>query len=1043
MIPPALFLLMAWEAARQLQTPADPDACSVRLSEVLFEDFVPLGLLKTMDSTIEMHLHARQTKQINHYHFEISSISSDDPVSSTRHCSGNFDWTSSPPENLNLAQLEITHDPSFLQQSQILGLNMFPELEVLQIGPEGSTGEFDGRTNHQEHYCIDPLVFNSILQLPTISVLRQHLPTVHRLSSIESVVVPVGTCDPKIGQFAVELMPNKTHGEESTIKINLDDTVMTLSKVHYKVEHVIEQAPALKSLYFKPVMLPDISTLAALEPLSLSKCLELLTHKWPMSDIGIILKSDEDINTILRPLSSARSAERSRCRSIQILGKAPESSAGRVRAVDEFDAGARFHLLFLDNPLWLSRIKSDLLQTSLLCVRGIPESSLSGNFTRACQVTGFKENDWTLWHRNVASTEPQPEPHNKAVVFACPNQPISSIQSLPAAQCVPLQCGEVRNFCLQSKGGRYDAVVLDCIDKSIITTWGGTDLIPWLQELLASANSVIWVTQQASQNPYTNVAGTLLRTLQSEQPSLRVTWLNFGNTEDENVIQTSIASASTAFSHREDELRVQVIDSQRCILRYLPDDGLSASTGLILPKVVDDSIVGKDYELALSSPQEPIMLTPHVDIFRKREPDKIEVSVEAWVVDNEDLVALDGALNGSVGAGLGRFFAGRVVSETGSKFPNGSRVVGWQKGAHRNRLEVSPAHLRLCDGNTTFAVAAAQFAVIITALCIVDGFARARAGDTFKVNVGASLGEAIRRIVIDVGAVVIDSNGDRVADFVVDLREFGNILVNGSPVRVEKYLETQHGNETISQAWKARRWFKSSLQLFDLPDYREAFQAAQEAAYPVVLVHSNASGVRHSAAVYRTIKKLLSDDGAYVVIGGLGGLGRYVCSWMVANGAKKIIAVSRNGLNSKEAEATFATINASDAFMEVIKADACDREVVKTAFAQIRQAGPIKGVVNMAMLLGDAPMAAMTGEQWDRALRLKIDSSWILHEETLNDSLDIFIMFSSIASVLGNRNQGGYNVGNTFLNALASYRRSLGLAGISIALGAMSACPPL
>jgi len=108
------------------------------------------------------------------------------------------------------------------------------------------------------------------------------------------------------------------------------------------------------------------------------------------------------------------------------------------------------------------------------------------------------------------------------------------------------------------------------------------------------------------------------------------------------------------------------------------------------------------------------------------------------------------------------------------------------------------------------------------------------------------------------------------------------------------------------------------------------------------------------------------------------------------------------------------------------------------ALSGIRKTSAIKGIINMAMLLGDAPMAVMEGWQWDIALRLKIDSSWIMHEETLQDSLEFFIMFSSIASVLGNRNQGGYNVGNTFLNALAEYRRSMGRTAISIALGAMT-----
>ena len=54
------------------------------------------------------------------------------------------------------------------------------------------------------------------------------------------------------------------------------------------------------------------------------------------------------------------------------------------------------------------------------------------------------------------------------------------------------------------------------------------------------------------------------------------------------------------------------------------------------------------------------------------------------------------------------------------------------------------------------------------------------------------------------------------------------------------------------------------------------------------------------------------------------------------------------------------------------------------------------------------------------------------------ETLDFFIMFSSIASVLGNRNQGNYDVANAALNALAKYRQSLDLPGISVALGALS-----
>ena len=1037
-MPPTVFLLMALEASRQLQTLAASDACSLHLSNVIFDEPMQLDLFSAADSTVEMHLHARQTKETNLYQFEILSVTTDCYNSSNRHCSGNFGWVSSPPEVSSLANLNVTHDPLLLEQSRILGRDVCSKLKALKIGAEGSAGEFEGSSDHQEHYCIDPWTLNSILYLPPISLLGRNLPAIHRISSIRSVVVPVGARGAYIGRFAIEVRPKISNGCQSSIEMDLDNTISSFSDIYFEVDHLIEQTPVLKSLYFKPVTLPDISTLAASEPMSLAKCLEILTHKWAMSDIGVSAGPGENVRSILGAVPGIGPAERPRFRSIQILGEALESASERVRFVERFDVDAKFHILFADESLSLGDIQRHLLATGLLCVRTIPEAILSERFTRICQVTGFNEGDWTLWRMKDTLTEPHRRTNGKAVVFACPDQCTSSIECLPAAKCVPLQPETVKEFCRHNRGERYDAFIIDSVEKSVITTWPGTELVPYLQDLLKSANSIIWVTQQASQNPYTNVAGTLLRTLQAEQPSLQITWLSFADTEADSVVQASIASASAALSQGGAEVKIQVSDSQRSITRYLPDDELPASTGLILPRVVSYSIADKDYEVSLSSQQQPVILASHIDVFRERQHEKVEVMVEASVIDSEDVLAFNGVNTKLPRAGLGRFFAGRVVSKTDPTFPSGSQVVGWHNSVHRNRLEVPPERLRLYGAITVPAVAAAYFAVMATALCIVDGVTRTRAGDTFEVQVAGILGEAILRSVTELGATVIEPQADTVADFIISLDASDGLLVNGSQVDLDKYLGSQHGNEKISRAWETRTRFTSPLQLFELPDYREGFQTARQEPYSTVLVHSNISSVNHSVAVCRNPKKLLSSEGAYVVIGGLGGLGRYVCSWMVRKGAKKIIAISRNGLNSTEAKETFAAINASDASMEVMKADACDQKAMKSTLAQVRSTGPIKGVINMAMLLGDAPMAVMTGWQWDRALRLKIDSSWILHEETLKDTLDFFIVFSSIASVLGNRNQGGYNVGNTFLNALAGYRRSLGLTAVSIALGAMS-----
>lgn len=90
----------------------------------------------------------------------------------------------------------------------------------------------------------------------------------------------------------------------------------------------------------------------------------------------------------------------------------------------------------------------------------------------------------------------------------------------------------------------------------------------------------------------------------------------------------------------------------------------------------------------------------------------------------------------------------------------------------------------------------------------------------------------------------------------------------------------------------------------------------------------------------------------------------------------------------------------------------------------------------MAMLLGDAALADMETWQWGLALRLKVDSSRILREETLNAELEFFILFSSIASVLGNGNRAGYNVGKTFWKALVAWMREMGRTAVTVALGA-------
>ncbi|KAL9119068.1 MAG: hypothetical protein Q9187_004377 [Circinaria calcarea] len=1039
-MPPTVFILMALEATRQLRASSKPDTSSIHLSEITFDRPLELALFSDIDTTVELHFNARQVDESNQFRFEIFSARVKNENNSIRHCSGTLGWNTDIPKKSPLAKHAMHHDPLLLEKSRVLGQEVSPSISALKMSAEGSTGIFESSTDYHENYCMDPVILDAILHLPPISLQGSNLPAIHGVLSIRSITLYVTEAHYlRRGQFATKIRPVHSYGSNSSIEIFHHEWLMLLSDVHYRVDRLVIQKPMLNSLFFKPVILPDISKLSASRPMSLADCLHMVTHKWPMSDIGVAQASSRAIQSILDVLLGYRPEERPRFRSTQVVGEAGELTSDRIRFVQAFDEGAHFHILFTGESVGTEQASKHTLPNGLLCTPGVDkteEIKLTKSFKLICEVTAIDQGVWALWRKAEKSVESHLS--RKVKIFACPDQGISSIDFLPYAELISLKPAPVEEFCERVEEEKYDAVVFDCIEKSIITTWSGDEFVPWLQTLLKSCTSVIWVTQQARNSPYNNIAGTLLRTLQSEQPSLRVTWLVFGDSTAGNFIQATIRSAYIAMLDGENEISIVAKDSRLEVIRYLPDDELSAATGVIPPRKVTDTIVGKHYKLALSAPRKLEIFSHVPDSLQTAEVGKVYVNVEASVVDLDDISAFYGASKRQAQLGLGRFFAGRVISENNTTFPGGSLVVGWHPEAHRNQLEVSLKCLLTDDGVDTSATVVADFAAVATALCVVDGIARVRKGESFKVKTAGILAEALFNTCRAYGATVLDDQSDGAADFTVTVSKLDGLLVNGLPVELDKYLRSDHGVEVITRAWEKRQRSTSRLRILDIADYQQAFLEEPMDPYSTVLIHSKLEKIKDHAITYKKATQLFSSDGAYIIIGGLGGLGRYVCSWMVENGAKRLITISRNGVSSWKAQETFAAINASDALLEVMKADACDREAVANILNQIRQEGPITGVINMAMLLGDAPLANMAGWQWDRALRLKVDSSWILHEETLNDPLEFFIVFSSIASVLGNRNQGGYNVGNTFLNALASYRRSLGLTAVSIALGAMS-----
>lgn len=1037
-MPTAAYILMALEAGRQLQKSDGLTTSVLGFSDFVFEDPFPLALFRDTDTMIEFQFIARQIEKDKSFDFEILSAAAGCQTAWTRHCTGTLHLSSNSTSQVHASASSLTHDPILLEQSQLFGHDTFSHLKCLQLCSQGSTGHFDEYFSSHEHYPLDPVALDSILRLSPVSVLARNLPSVYKLRSIGYMKFPVHTENLVSGRFTVAIDSTHSYGCHSSIEIKQDHISSSLENLYYEVDRLLAPEPVMKSLFFKPMNLPDITKQPDSDVMSISDCVRLITHKWPMADVKVSGLEYEDVRILLETLQNAGVDKRQRFRSVQILGAQENAEYDFVHYVDSLDVEIKAHIIFSRHHLNPAQISSHLEPNGFACTLGSDEIEYSSSFEMVCRVVGLDHDDWVLWRMTEG---PGLELEGReTVLFGCLSQQDLSMETLKATEHIPLQPHAIREFCKRSKKERYNALVFDDFEKSVITTWQGRDLVPWLQFLLKSAESILWVTSQGQCNPFVNVAGTLLRTLQSEQPSLKVTWLILRDPEPAHALQRRILLAFSSLLKGENELRLEVKDSKTNILRYVPADDISVRTGLSLPTSVHEPIGDRHYEISLATPLEPVILTSEEKNLHGPESTDVEVIVEASVVDIYSGTLSNGFDDGyTTGPGLGKFFAGRTISSNNSPFPIGSPVVGWHHNSHQKSLKVPARQLYLSDGKLSSELAAAAFAALAVASCIIDGVARAREGETFLIQFEGMLEEALQSLCKQVGAVCLRSDGERSVDFVVSFNPSGTLVVNGRYLPIEKYLDSVHGSAAVARAQDLMPDFTFDIRIFQLSEYKAAIHAATLQPNSVILIHQNVDKVDSHVIMYRESQKLLAEDGIYIVVGGLGGLGRYVCSWMVAHGAKNLVALSRSGLATEEAQETFRAINKSTgSSMQVIEADACDREAIVHALVQIRRNGPIKGVVNLAMVLGDAPMAEMTGDEWDRVLRVKTESAWGFHEETLNDPIEIFIMFSSIASVLGNRNQGNYNVGNTFLNALAEYRQSLGLPAISVALGAMT-----
>lgn len=181
----------------------------------------------------------------------------------------------------------------------------------------------------------------------------------------------------------------------------------------------------------------------------------------------------------------------------------------------------------------------------------------------------------------------------------------------------------------------------------------------------------------------------------------------------------------------------------------------------------------------------------------------------------------------------------------------------------------------------------------------------------------------------------------------------------------------------------------------------------------------------------------LDDSASYLLVGGLGGLGRAIASWMVEHNARHLVFLSRSA-GSHDGDQDFVReLESQGCTVQLVRGNVTKYDDVQKAMTQAKT--PIKGVLQMSMVLRDQAFPRMTHEEWNTAVQPKVLGTWNLHlaAEATGQKLDFFVLFSSMSATIGQPGQANYCAANTFMSAFAQYRMRSGLPASVIDIGAM------
>jgi 3-oxoacyl-(acyl-carrier-protein) synthase/NADPH:quinone reductase-like Zn-dependent oxidoreductase/acyl carrier protein len=518
---------------------------------------------------------------------------------------------------------------------------------------------------------------------------------------------------------------------------------------------------------------------------------------------------------------------------------------------------------------------------------------------------------------------------------------------------------------------------------------------------------------------------------------------------------------------------------------------------ICVPRLVEQNVTASEKNTDLIPAESGLIEDLNYVAVEREAPQKgeVEIAVEVSGVNFRDVMNSLGMLPNAL-AGLGGECAGIVrTAGTLSGFTPGERVVAFARRSYRKFVTVTASNVVRVPDNMSLAQAAGLPVVYLTALHGLDRLAALQPGERVLIHSAAGgLGLAAVHVARARRAEIFATAGSeekraylrllgiqhvlpsRTVDFAEEVMRLSggsgvDVVLNSlTGVLAEKTLsvlayggrflevgkrdtlslefvrqmrpDVSHfvfdfGEEATRDASLVASLLQETLQsiatgaLAPLP-VTEFTDAKEALRYMVQARHIGKIVVKQE---HRAAGLLNPDpDATYLITGGWGDLGLLFAHALVERGARHLILMGRKAPGAAASEA-IQQMRSRGVNVKVVSCDVADRGAVESALAAIPASQPLNGILHAAGVIEDHSLLEQNPESISTVLRPKWSGAWNLHTLTRDQKLDFFVLFSSAAALLGSPGQANYAAANASLDALAEYRRSLGLPALSVQWG--------